>query len=81
MPKFASDTKDWIKRTQDALDSNPDASGFLRRSLQRYIDDFHLMAVGLRPGPAKAYTENLYSDSLAAYDGPIALCGDLGVKW
>ena len=35
MPKFASDTKDWIKRTQDALDSNPEASGFLRRSLQR----------------------------------------------
>ena len=81
LPKFVDDTKDWVKRGQDALDSNPNASGFLRRSLQRYIDDFHLMAVGLRPGPAKAYNENLYSDSLAAYDGPIALCGDLGVKW
>ena len=81
LPKFASDTLDWVRRAQEALDDHPDASPFFRRSLQRYLDDHQLLAVGLRPGPLKPYNEGLYGESMSAYNGPITVCDKLGVKW
>ena len=35
MPKFVSDTKDWVGRIQPVIDSHPDAEPYFRRSLQR----------------------------------------------
>ena len=81
LPTFSTDTTSWVKQAQKVIDENPDASGFLRRSLQRYLDDSQLLAVGLRPGPLKPYNDQLYYDVLSAYDGPIAVCEKFGVKW
>ena len=81
LPKFVDDTKDWVKRGQEALDAHPDAQGYLRRSLQRYLDDFRLLTDGLRPGQLKPYNEQMYSDSNSAYNGPLTVCSHLGVKW
>ena len=81
LPKFIDDTKDWVNRAQKALDAHPDAQGYLRRSLQRYLDDFRLLVDGLRPGKLKPYNENAYSDSNVAYNGPLNVCNSVGVKW
>ena len=80
-PKFISDTQDWIRRIQPVLDQNPDADPYFRRSLQRYIDDQHLVVVDLPPGPLTAYTKTLFSDSVGAYSGPLHLCVGVGVEW
>ena len=81
LPKFATDTLEWVKRAQAALDAHPEASPFFRRTLQRFLDDFQLLAVGLDPGPLKPHITELWYDSNSAYNGPITLCGKLGVKW
>ena len=81
LPKFSTDTLDWAKRAQEVLDAHPDAQVLLRRSLQRFVDDFQLLAVGLRPGPLKPYNTELWYDSNSAYHGPISVCEKLGVKW
>ena len=80
-PKFITDTKDWTQRAQDALDANPDAAQLLRRTLQRYIEDRQILIAGLEPGPLPPYQETIWSDSMAAYNGPISICAKLGVKW
>ena len=81
LPKYVADIRDWVDRAQSILHENPDAQEFLRRSLQRFLDDNKLLALGLRPGRMQPYNEALYSDSMAAYNGPIALCEEVGVKW
>ena len=81
LPKFVTDTKDWTHRAQGVLDAHPDAQAFLMRSVQRYIDDRRLLAAELRPGPLKPYDDEIWSDSMAAYSGPLSVCGDLGVTW
>jgi hypothetical protein len=80
-PQFISDTEDWIGRIQPVLDQNPDVDPFFRRSLQRFIDDLHLVVVDLTPGPLTSYAKSLFSDSVGAYSGPLHLCDGLGVKW
>jgi hypothetical protein len=81
LPKFVSDTEDWARRTQAVLDSHPDAQPFLKRTLQRYIDDMTLYVRNVRPGPQQTYDTAAWSDSLVAYGGPLAICQDLGIKW
>ena len=80
-PAFTSDTKAWTARAQDALDSHPEAQAFLRRSLQRFIDDNRILAEALRPGPLKPYNNQTYLDSNASYTVPVSICGELGIKW
>jgi hypothetical protein len=80
-PKFITDTQNWIRRIQPVVDQNPSADPYFRRSLQRYIDDQHLIVVDLNPGPLTAYAKALFSDSVGAYSGPLHLCDGLGVKW
>jgi hypothetical protein len=80
-PKFISDTLDWISRAQPLVDQSPKASPFFLRSLQRFIDDQHLIVVDLTPGPSTAYTKTLWSDSIGAYSGPLHICDGLGIKW
>ena len=70
-----------MKRGHEKLEAHPDASPFFRRSLQRFLDDFQLLAVGLDPGPLKPYNTELWYDSNSAYNGPITICDKLGVKW
>ncbi len=60
---------------------HPDVDPFFKRSLQRYIDDQHLVVVDLSPGPLSSYAKVLFSDSVGAYSGPLHLCDGLGVKW
>ena len=81
LPKFISDTQDWIGRVQPILDQHPDARPFFRRSLQRFIDDRNLLVSGLKPGPLPTYAYEMWSDSEGAYTGPFHICGQLGVKW
>jgi len=80
-PKYISDTLDWISRVQPIVDQHPDVDPYLRRSLQRFIDDQRLFVVDLRPGPLPSHARALYTDSIGAYSGPLHLCHDLGIKW
>lgn len=80
-PKFITDTQDWIRRIQPVLDQNPNVDPFFQRSLQRYIDDQHLIVLDLTPGELTSYAKVLFSDSVGAYSGPLHLCDGLGVKW
>ncbi len=80
-PKFITDTQDWVRRIQPVLDQHPDVDPFLKRSLQRFIDDQHLMVVDLTPGPLSSYAKALYNDGTGAYSGPLHVCDGLGVKW
>jgi hypothetical protein len=58
-PKFITDTQDWIRRMQPIVDANPDVDPFFQRSLQRFIDDQHLMVIDLVPGPLTSYAKAL----------------------
>jgi hypothetical protein len=81
LPKFISDTQDWISRIQPIADGHRGVNPFLYRSLQRFIDDQKLLAVNIAPGPLKSYDEAIWADSLASYGGPLSVCDQLGVKW
>nr|WP_232425883.1 hypothetical protein [Mycobacterium sp. JS623] len=81
LPKYRSDTEDWARRIQDALDAHPDADPFLKRTLQRYIDDRILLVRNIEPGPSKPTDDEAWSDSMTAYEGPVSVCWKLGVKW
>jgi hypothetical protein len=81
LPKYISDTQDWIARVQPILDQHRDASPFFQRTLQRFIDDRNLLISDLAPGPLSSYANALWSDSLGAYSGPLHICDQLDVKW
>jgi hypothetical protein len=81
LPKFISDTQDWIGRVQPILDQHPDARPFFRRSLQRFIDDRNLLVSDLKAGPLPTSALEMWSDSEGAYSGPLHICDQLGVKW
>jgi len=81
LSKYVADVENWIDRIQPTVDSHPDANPFLLRSLQRFIDDQHLLVSDLAPGPLTSYAKALWSDSLGAYSGPLHTCDQLGVKW
>ena len=68
-------------QTQAVLDTNPAAQPFLKRTLQRYIDDMSLYVKNARPGPQTTYDTAAWADSLVAYGGPLAICQGLGVHW
>ncbi|KUI36229.1 hypothetical protein [Mycobacterium sp. GA-2829] len=78
--EFASQTKDWVGRSQDVLDDHSEPPRYLTRTLQRYIDDMRLYAASLRPGPAADADTAAWTDSLVALSGPFEVCGDLGVE-
>ncbi len=78
---FKMQNADWTKRAQEVLDANPSAGAFFQRTLQRYIDDHRLLALALRPGELKPNMEAIYTDGLAAYAGPLAICGGMGITW
>lgn len=80
-PKFISDTLNWIGRALPILDQHPDVDPFFHRSLQRFIDDQHLLVLDLTPGPLTSYAKTLFSDSVGAYSGPLHICDGLGIKW
>ena len=82
LPAFVASTTEWTTKAQAELDLHPDAQPFLRRTLQRYIDDRRQLAYDLRGGgPLQPYDDAGYADSMMAYAGPLAICADLGVKW
>ena len=81
LPKYRSDSEDWARRSQAALDAHPDASAFFKRTLQRFIDDRILLVRNMEPGPTKPPDDEAWSDSLTAYEGPLSVCYPLGIKW
>jgi hypothetical protein len=81
LPKFVSDTQDWARRTQQALDAHANPPRFMTRALQRYIDDMQLFVSSVRPGPGTQYDEAAWTDSIEAYGGPLASCQALGIGW
>lgn len=80
-PQFITDILDWIRRVQPVVDEHQDADPFLRRSVQRFIDDKHLIVLDLEPGPLPLSLRTLFSDSVGAYSGPLHVCEGLGVTW
>jgi hypothetical protein len=81
LPKFVSDTQDWARRTQQALDAHSNPPRFTTRALQRYIDDMELFVASVRPGPGTQYDEAAWTDSIVAYGGPLATRQQLGISW
>lgn len=81
VPKFISDTKDWVGRIQPVIDSHPNADPYFRRSLQRFVDDQRALAADLGEGSWQPYDQTIWNDGLGAYNGPLTTCWDLGVKW
>lgn len=81
VPKFVSDTKDWVSRIQPVIDTHPDADAYFRRSMQRFIDDRRYLVADLEAGPWQPYDQTNWNDSLSALGGPLTICWDLGVKW
>jgi hypothetical protein len=65
VPKFISDTKDWVGRIQPVIDSHPDADPFFRRTLQRFVDDRRLLVADLEAGPWTPYDQTNWNDSLS----------------
>jgi len=80
-PQFITDILDWIRRVQPVVDEHQDADPFLRRSVQRFIDDKHLIVLDLEPGPLPLSLRTLFSDSVGAFSGPLHVCERLGVRW
>ena len=80
-PKFVDDTINWIQKAQGVLDAHTDASGFLRRTLQQFLDDSSLLAIGTRPGTLPKYQETRWESMMSSYNGPLSTCKKLGVKW
>jgi hypothetical protein len=81
LPKFVSDTKDWVGRIQPVIDSHPDVDPYFRRSLQRFVDDQRYLVADLEEGPWQDYDQTIWNDGLGADNGPLNVCWDLGVKW
>ena len=81
LPRFVSDTQDWVRRTQKVLDAHANPPRFMTRSLQRYIDDMQLFVASVRPGPGTQYDEAAWTDSIVAYGGPLSACQALGIQW
>lgn len=78
---FMSDTKNWVGRIQPVIDGHPGVDPFLRRSLQRFVDDRRYLVADLEEGPPQPYDQTDWNDSLSAYNGPLTVCWGLGVKW
>jgi len=81
LPKFISDSQDWVKRVQPILDQHSDANPYLQRTLQRFLDDRSLLVSDMQPGPLTSYANTLWADSLGAYSGPLHVCGGVGITW
>ncbi|WP_253849126.1 hypothetical protein [Mycobacterium asiaticum] len=81
LPKFVTDTQDWARRTQQALDAHASPPRLSTRALQRYIDDMQLFVASVRPGPGTQYDEAAWTDSIVAYGGTLATCQQLGIGW
>jgi hypothetical protein len=81
LPKFVSDTKDWVRRAQTVIDAHLGTNAFLSRTLQRYTDDLSLYVTNVSSGPKQIYDAAAWNDSLVAYGGPKSICRDLGINW
>lgn len=81
MPKFISDTKEFVGRIQPIIDSHPDVDPYFHRTLQRFVDDQRNLVADLDAGPWQPYDQTIWNDGLGAYNGPQVTCWDLGVKW
>jgi hypothetical protein len=79
--KFIGDTKDWVGRIQPVIDGHSDVDPYLRRSLQRFVDDRRYLIADLEEGASQPYDQADWNDSLSAYNGPLLTCWDVGVKW
>jgi hypothetical protein len=81
IPDYEASVLNWGKRIQPVLDSHPGADPFLRRMLQRMIDDIRVYAANVRPGPETAPDAAAWNDATIGYSGPYEVCHRLGVKW
>lgn len=80
-PKYVAATQDWVRRIQPIIDAHADVDPYLHRTLQRFVDDRRLLIADVAAGPWQPYDDAAYSDSLAAYSGPLSVCSELEVKW
>jgi hypothetical protein len=81
IPDYEASVLDWAKRIQPVLDTHSGADPFLRRTLQRMVDDIRVYATSIRPGPESAPDAAAWNDATVAYGGPYDVCHRLGVQW
>jgi hypothetical protein len=78
---YEASVLDWVNRIQPVIDSHPSADPYLRRMLQRMVDDIHSYATSVRPGAAADSDTAAWNDASVAYGGPFDVCHRLGVQW
>jgi hypothetical protein len=78
---YQASVLDWVKRIQPVIDDHPSADPYLRRMLQRMVDDIHSYATSIRSGPAADPDTAAWNDASVAYGGPFDVCHRLGVQW
>jgi hypothetical protein len=81
IPNYQSSVSDWVGRIQPILDQHADADAYLKRTLQRFIDDTRIYAASIRPGPETDADSAAWNDKLVAIGGPFDVCHRLGVQW
>jgi len=81
IPEYEASVVDWVKRIQPVVDRYPSADPYLRRSLQRMIDDIRVYATNIRPGPETPPDAAAWNDATIGYSGPHEVCHRLGVHW
>jgi hypothetical protein len=81
IPSYQASVSDWVKKIQPILDQHADADAFLKRTLQRFIDDTRIYAASIRPGPENDADAAAWNDKLVAIGGPFEICHRLGVEW
>jgi hypothetical protein len=78
---YEASVLDWIKRIQPVIDDHLSADPYLRRMLQRTVDDTHSYSTSIRPGPENDADAAAWNDKLVAIGGPFEVCRRLGVEW
>jgi hypothetical protein len=81
IPAYQASVSDWVKRIQPILDSHAEVDPFLKRTLQRMVDDIRIYAASIQPGPATDADTAAWNDATVAYGGPIDICQEVGVSW
>jgi hypothetical protein len=81
IPDYEASVLDWVQRIQPILDTHSDADPFLKRTLQRMVDDIRIYATSVRPGTETDADAAAWNDATVAYGGPYDVCHRLGVSW
>ncbi|MGB3674256.1 MAG: hypothetical protein WA988_07450 [Candidatus Nanopelagicales bacterium] len=74
IPGFQASIRDWVSRVEPVLNAHPEASDYLARNLQRYIDDNRIYAANLKRGPGVPADVAAWDDATVAIRAGSDVC-------